>query len=357
MPAPCIKRSRRGISPPRNLAFPIQFLPAFLLVLVVPAIPDIRPRPFTHPATTRLLPLTLVQARDVHIGHNQDSKSDLKSHTSHSRHSGKHAFHVDPSVPSVYKEGDEVVFECRHSPSDPWGPGPLCFESGRPLSVFVGVNIYRYCSLEVRTAEAYERLAQLVQQELTWQCRVAADPRNQSYVPLTFLLMGSYHRLKDRSSSSSGSSSNNTSDHSSSSRFGASGTLALGTGSHVKDILRVNNRLNLVFHAFKNRIIGAAVYPVADHLQLVKQGGLVGLHGSVVWFHHHSFQTESSVGVGKGGESDWWSVSGGGGSWSREVGIAMASGFLCSLFTLVIAVVVYQGQLKPAIIRKCLKKE
>ncbi|CAI7783176.1 unnamed protein product [Closterium sp. NIES-53] len=355
MLTPNVRPSRRCLSPSSAIAFLIRSLPAFLLTLIiVPSIPNIRSS--THPAISRHLPLALVQARNVHSGVDQDGKSDIQFH-----HSDRHASHVDPSVPSVYKEGDEVVFQCRHSPSDPWGPGPLCFESGRPLSVFVGVNIYRYCSLEVRTPSEYERLAQLVQQELTWHCRVAADPRNQSYVPLTFLLMGSYHKLKDRSSNSgtttiSSSTTSNISDSSRSSKSGASAG-ALGTASSVKDILRVNNRVNLVFHAYKNRIIGAAVYPVADHMQLVKQGGLVGLHGSVVWFHHHSFQTESSVGLRRGGESDWWSVAGGEGSWSREVGVAMASGFLCSLFTLVIAVVVYQGQLKPAIIRKCLKKE
>ena len=214
--------------------------------------------------------------------------------------------HSQPSsLPTDYNEGDKVEIQCKISGEEQWTSGPICHETGKELQFNFGIDSFRYCGLYVANETIYKEYVSLINLEKTWHCRVPMDPSKLSFVPFTLPLWGE-----------------------------------IGT-----DSVRVNNRLNFLFHVNSGKIVGAAAYPVKDHFQYVRVDNLVPFHGAVKWFHQNTFQAEAlgtSVTAIKGAE-DW-------------VMVLASSGVSCFL-TLVFAAILYQRRLKPAIIRKCLKKE
>lgn len=233
--------------------------------------------------------------------------------------------------PGSFVEGDEVGMECRNIITGQWEPGPICHETKSRFSVFVGVDTFRYCAFEVASQEVFESLRSIVSQNSTWHCRVPSSK-----------LRHFHHRTNFSSSSSS--SRTRTSTHRPD--FIPFQISYIGE-SDGPDHLRINARINFVFHLFQGQIVAASAYPVLDRLQYVKLGSLASMHVSVVWFTHLGVKAGSSSG---GLFSQPWS-SGGGRS------VAVISALSASLLTAIMCSLFYVLVARPAVIRRCLKSE
>eukprot|EP01090_Pellita_catalonica_P020891 TRINITY_DN7675_c0_g1_i1.p1 TRINITY_DN7675_c0_g1~~TRINITY_DN7675_c0_g1_i1.p1 ORF type:complete len:264 (+),score=15.12 TRINITY_DN7675_c0_g1_i1:37-792(+) len=155
-----------------------------------------------------------------------------------------------------YKVGDRVTLECKQ-PDGSWGPGPKCQETQKEMEFIYGTEGFQYCGWRIGDSDQMKFLTALIQREDTWMCRAAMipqsaekDKRHNFYIPLTIPIWGIVE----------------------------------------KDHIHVDNHLNFVWHALHGKIIGAAAYPVRDHLQFAKQGSVITVHGPVKWFLGHSFQ-------------------------------------------------------------------
>ena len=47
-----------------------------------------------------------------------------------------------------YKVGEPVALECKSWETGAWGPGPVCRETGKPLSFAYGLDSFLRCGLE-----------------------------------------------------------------------------------------------------------------------------------------------------------------------------------------------------------------
>lgn len=206
---------------------------------------------------------------------------------------------------------EKVAVECRDFKTGEWTAGPLCKDTGRPLSFSFGTDAFVSCSVEVLSTEMLGHLSGVVALNQTWQCRVPMSPAGQDFVPLVLQLWG---------------------------------VAEPGT-----DHMHVDNHMYFIFHAEGGRIMGAAAYPIRDRYQFAKVGSQIGFNGMVRWFSGSSFQP-----LGPGAmrfSPPPAPLSEGCAGGSVVVSCAATAGA-----TFAVAALIYQQRLKPAIIRRCLKQ-
>lgn len=211
-----------------------------------------------------------------------------------------------PAPPSEgFSPGEHVPIECHDVATGEWTEGIRCHETGKMFAVKFGVNSFRDCGVRLGNASAFAALVALVRRETAWHCRVPVGKGASLYVPLTLPLWG----------------------------FVDAGA-----------VVRLNNRMDFAFHTAGGLIVGAAAYPVWDRFVASRQGSVVPMHGAVRWLR---------LGSPSGG------AAGGGGGCGLEGGlvlVAVASSSVTAMAVLLSAALLYERKLKPAIIRKCLKK-
>ena len=251
----------------------------------------------------------------------------------------------DPNASTAYKVGESVTLECKSWDKSAWGPGPVCKETGKPLSLSFGVDNFLFCNLEVADAVTYGSFRDIVAQTKPWHCRVPVEPGGSHFAPLVVPVWG------------------------------------VVEGDH----LHVDNHVHVVFHADAGRIIAAAAYPVRDRFQFVKQGSVISLHGAVRWFKKDTY---TPLGGGAGGirgriaalagaavsgkDASGQSAEGCSpavvAAWSAASALLVRHSMACfsrasraltlltsSVQTLAGLTLLYEQHLKPSVIRRCLK--
>merc|ERR1712072_80350 len=155
-----------------------------------------------------------------------------------------------------FKIGDEFSVECQTGDSEkPWGPGPICDETGKELTFRYGQDNFFYCGLRVQSERHFNWLGSVVHQENNWNCRAPLTPERKFFLPFSIPLWG----VKE------------------------------------EDHIHVDNHFNFIFHGDAGHIIGVAAYPLRDRFQFAKLNSVINFHGPVRWFHRHSFTAMSSL--------------------------------------------------------------
>lgn len=213
-----------------------------------------------------------------------------------------------PPAPSVtpYAFGDELSFECRNVSSGEWGPPPICVERDAPLSFVYGVDGFFSCSLLV-DAQLYAIVRRLVALEAHWMCRVgmsSASGRQSAFLPVPFTLWG----VLD------------------------------------KEHVHVSNRMNAAFHGDAGRVSAAALYPVRDKFQYLREGSILNLHGAVHWMKHGAFASLDSSADGGGTTTRLWPL-------------ALAWSLCTAAMTAAAGVYFYRVHVRPELVKSFIKSD
>ena len=61
-----------------------------------------------------------------------------------------------------FEIGEEFALECRNATTGAWSDGPVCTETGKPMSFTFGVDRFLYCGLEIADEAFYAYLVKLL---------------------------------------------------------------------------------------------------------------------------------------------------------------------------------------------------
>eukprot|EP01094_Clydonella_sp_ATCC50884_P024731 TRINITY_DN6287_c0_g1_i1.p1 TRINITY_DN6287_c0_g1~~TRINITY_DN6287_c0_g1_i1.p1 ORF type:complete len:239 (+),score=39.57 TRINITY_DN6287_c0_g1_i1:144-860(+) len=157
-----------------------------------------------------------------------------------------------------YSLGEAVNVECRNTSSSEWGIGPICAETGKPMSFRFGEDDFMHCGWHLPTHKEISQMAKFIEGDDAWSCRVRVAPDIEFYVPFSIGIWG------------------------------------VVEPSH----LHLDNHINMVFHASGGRILAAASYPLKDHFHFVGVGSILPMHGPVKWFRGTSYKPLSGQDFG-----------------------------------------------------------
>lgn len=98
-----------------------------------------------------------------------------------------------PSQLKPFGKGEVIPIECQDpSGEQGWVPAATCSETGKPLSIRFGVEELLHCSWPIAIMEDYRRLAEVVSQKSSLQCRIPMTADQTFWLPLAipFLVSG-----------------------------------------------------------------------------------------------------------------------------------------------------------------------
>ncbi|KAJ1551631.1 hypothetical protein HK096_006248 [Nowakowskiella sp. JEL0078] len=152
-----------------------------------------------------------------------------------------------------YFHGDPVTVECPvltqdGEPTTDYEPGPICLDTGLPLSFPFATDARVQCSIPT-DERTYKHLEKVIVGKAAWMCRIPLTKNKTFYVPFNFNLWGAVEP------------------------------------SHV----HMMNHFNFVFHVMDGFFLGATAYALRDQVVKVEPDAGIVIHGPVRWFIGHTY--------------------------------------------------------------------